>query len=122
MRISPSPKESNRTYLVSQPARAQGLKFLIQDGRGRELARVRLYILDNDLHRRPFGLIEDLYVAPEHRGQGLAKKLLARALAEARRHRCYKLIANSRTERPEVHGLYRGLGFQDHGIEFRLDL
>jgi hypothetical protein len=35
---------------------------------------------------------------------------------------CYMLIATSRHSRPKVHDLYRRLGFEDHGIEFRMDL
>jgi hypothetical protein len=42
-------------------------------------------------------------------------------MEEARRRRCYKLIATSRDERPRVHDLYRRLGFEEWGREFRLN-
>ena len=35
---------------------------------------------------------------------------------------CYKLIATSRTSRPNVHELYERLGFEKHGVEFRMNL
>jgi len=44
-----------------------------------------------------------------------------RVVAEAKRHRCYKLIATSRHARNRVHALYDRLGFKDHGKEFRVD-
>jgi len=34
---------------------------------------------------------------------------------------CYKLIATSRTSRPKVHELYQRLGFENHGVEFRMN-
>ena len=34
---------------------------------------------------------------------------------------CYKLICTSRYEKVAVHDLYIGLGFLDHGKEFRLN-
>ena len=42
-------------------------------------------------------------------------------VAEAKRRRCYKLIATSRHARNRVHALYNRLGFKDHGREFRID-
>jgi len=44
-----------------------------------------------------------------------------RVVAEAKRRRCYKLIATSRYARNRVHALYDRLGFKDHGREFRID-
>jgi GNAT superfamily N-acetyltransferase len=98
------------------------IKLWINDGQGNTVARVRLYILQNDLHRRNYGYVEDLFVDPSVRGQGLAKRLMAELIAKAKKLKCYKVVAGSRHSRPLVHKLYRDLGFTEHGIEFRMDL
>ncbi len=102
-------------------APAEGIRFSLTDG-AKEVGRAYLYVMRNDLHLAPFGLLEDVYVDESQRGSGLGTKLVEEVVAAAREAGCYKLIATSRTSRPKVHELYRRLGFEDRGIEFRMDL
>lgn len=96
-----------------QPARAEGLRFSI-DQDGREVARAYLYLAENDLHPgRWFGLLEDVFVDESARGRGLGAAIVRHIVAEARRRDCYKLVATSRHERQPVHELYRRLGFAE---------
>lgn len=98
----------------------QGIKlFITQDGQ--EVGRAFLYIMANDLHKQPFGLLEDVYIDETKRGQGLGTALVQAVIALAQEHQCYKLIATSRYERPRVHELYVRLGFTDWGKEFRMN-
>lgn len=97
-----------------------GIKFYVLQGEG-EVARAYLYLLRNDLHERPFGFLEDVFVDASLRGGGIGKILVQKVIDEARERNCYKLICTSRYEKPQVHGLYLGLGFIDHGKEFRID-
>lgn len=99
---------------------ARGLRLSIQE-EGKEIARARLYILENDLHDRPFGLLEDVWVDEEHRGRGHGSTLVAQVIGEAKHSNCYKLICTSRNEREEVHEWYKTLGFNEHGKEFRIN-
>jgi GNAT superfamily N-acetyltransferase len=99
---------------------AHGIRFSISDGGG-EIARAYLYMMTNDLHTAPFGLLEDVYVDESQRGSGLGTKLVQEVIAAAREAGCYKLIATSRTSRPKVHELYQRLGFENHGAEFRMN-
>ena len=99
--------------------KSSGIKFFIER-EGREIARAHLYLLYNDLHKRPFGLLEDVYVDEAHRGQGLGTILVKAVLEEAKK-RCYKLIGTSRYSREKVHQWYEGLGFKNYGVEFRMD-
>lgn len=108
------------TEVARESRTATGLRFSIRDGRD-EVARAYLYLMTNDLHAEPFGLLEDVYVAESHRGRGLGTALVNEVIAAAREARCYKLIATSRTSRPKVHELYERLGFASHGVEFRID-
>lgn len=97
---------------------ARGIRISIHQ-EGREIGRAYLYVLYNDLHREPFGLIEDIHVQDAYRGQGIGSKLVQLVIERARQENCYKLVATSRTNRPNVHALYERLGLGAYGIEFR---
>lgn len=97
-----------------------GFKFLILE-KNQEIARARLYILNNDLHPEPFGFIEDVHIKEEYQGKGYGTKLIKLLIEKARESKCYKLICTSRFTRPEVHGFYKKLGLKKYGYEFRID-
>src|SRR5580704_10978673 len=99
---------------------AYGVKFVFEE-KGQELGRAFLYILKNDLHKRPFGLLEDVFVKETYRGQGLGSKLIINAIAEAKKRKCYKLIATSRNTKRDLHKYYQKFGFKFHGVELRID-
>lgn len=102
-----------------QERAAKGIRFSISDG-SREIARAYLYVMTNDLHEAPFGLLEDVYVDESQRGSGLGTTLVKAVVSAAEEAGCYKLIATSRMSRPRVHELYERLGFERHGLEFRM--
>lgn len=98
---------------------ANGIILFIEDG-GKEVAHAYLYILTN-IHDRPFGLMEDIYVAENYRSKGVGARLMQELIKAAKKNECYKLIGTSRYERPKVHDWYLRLGFKDWGKEFRID-
>lgn len=100
--------------------RATGKRFYVERD-GVEVARASLYVMTNDLHKRPFGFMEDVFVDEVLRGQGVGSELVKRVIEEAKQRNCYKLICTSRYVKPRVHELYIELGFEDHGKEFRMD-
>jgi GNAT superfamily N-acetyltransferase len=110
-----------RTKIDREERAARGIRFSIA-GEGGEVARAYLYLMTNDLHAAPFGLLEDVFVAETERGGGLGTALVKEVIAAARAAGCYKLIATSRASRPKVHELYERLGFANHGLEFRMNL
>jgi hypothetical protein len=59
-----------RTEIARDERPARGIRFSIRTERG-EVARAYLYIMTNDLHAEPFGLLEDVFVAESERGGGL---------------------------------------------------
>lgn len=107
--------------VVRQTQPAQGIRFSISGSNG-EIARAYLYVMTNDLHDAPFGLLEDVFVDESQRGSGLGTALVREVIAAARELGCYKLIATSRASRPRVHELYERLGFENYGVEFRMNL
>lgn len=91
---------------------------------GREVGHAWLHLIENDLHHRPYGLLEDVWVDEDHRSHGVGAEMVA-AVKECAKleHGCYKLIATSRDDgtRDWVHAWYLRLGFKDWGTEFRMD-
>ncbi|WP_211176505.1 GNAT family N-acetyltransferase [Brasilonema sp. UFV-L1] len=101
--------------------KAEGVRLSIEHN-GIELAHAFLYVMHNDLHNEPFGLMEDVFVDENYRGKGYGTQLVKKIIEIAREYRCYKLIATSRSSKPKVHELYQRLGFEEHGVEFRINL
>lgn len=99
---------------------AYGIKITVED-KGKELGRAFLYLLKNAQHSRPFGLLEDVFVAESLRGKGIGSKLVVEAIKEAKKRDCYKLIATSRVSKPEMKKYYKKFGFKVWGSEFRMD-
>lgn len=87
---------------------------------GVEIGRAFIFLIGNDLHDKPYGLLEDVFVQEEFRGQGVGSQLLQAALAYAEEN-CYKLLATSRHSRPKVHQWYEKLGLKKYGFAFRMD-
>ena len=106
-------KESNLTL--------SGIKLTMEQD-NKEIARISIIFIKNDLHDKPYALIEDLFVDESCRGKGHARKLFEAAIEEAKRFGSYKIIATSRYSREKVHDFYLRLGFVDYGKEFRLNL
>ncbi|MGF1516791.1 MAG: GNAT family N-acetyltransferase [Nodosilinea sp.] len=104
----------------NQSVEATGIRISVMDS-GTEVGRAYIYIVHNDLHSQPFGLMEDVYVDEAYRGKGVGSELVKRVIELAKKSNCYKLIATSRTSRLKVHELYQRLGFTQHGVEFRID-
>ncbi|EKD42865.1 MAG: GCN5-related N-acetyltransferase [uncultured bacterium] len=98
-----------------------GIKISVEED-GKELGRAWLYLIHNDLHAEPYGLLEDVYVDETQRGQGVGRKLLEQIIEEAKNRGCYKLLATSRKSNEQVHAWYKRAGFLEHGLEFRMDL
>jgi GNAT superfamily N-acetyltransferase len=94
------------------------------DRDGEEVGHAYLYLIHNNLHAEPYGLLEDMYVHEQHRKNRIGAMLLQAILECARREGCYKVIANSRNgvERESVQSWYVRTGFVEHGKEFRMDL
>lgn len=69
------------------------------------------------------GWIEDVVVDQAYRGQGIARRLLAAAIARARHAGCMHVNMTSRVDRDAAHALYSSLGFsQRASLIWRLPL
>ncbi len=93
-------------------------EYILDD---KTIGRAFLFIIYNDLHQKPYGFLEDVFIEEEYRGKGIGKELVKKVIEKAKEIGCYKLIATSRFERENVHKFYESLGFKKWGYEFRLD-
>jgi len=107
--------------ILTEELKTRAIKISLRE-EGAEVGRAFLFIIKNDLHESPYGLMEDVFVKEEKRGEGFGSKLVDLIVGEARQQGCYKLIATSRIDRENVHELYKKLGFREHGKEFRIEL
>lgn len=96
-----------------------GVKFVYRMN-GEVIGRATLIVGTNERGR--FALLEDVFVDEASRGQGLGTTLVRKVIAEAKKRGCYKIIATSRYGREHIHDIYLGMGFADHGKEFRMEL
>lgn len=107
---------------IVQKKTAEAIKLTVEK-EDKEIGRVFLYFIKNDLHDRPYVLLEDLFVAEEKRKQGVGAELIKKAIELSKEKGCYKILATSRSERKELHQWYeKKFGFRQHGYELRLDL
>ena len=81
-----------------------------------------LVVIQNNRHAEPYGLLENVYVEKVHRGKGFGTVLVNTVIEHAREIGCYKIIAQSRYGKEEVHKMYKSFNFTDHGKNFRIDL
>jgi len=100
---------------------ASGVKITLEEN-NQPISRGFLYLLHNDLHVKPFGLMEDIFVEETFRGKGYGEKITQALIEEAKKRGCYKLICTSRFSNERAHHLYEKLGFKKHGNEFRMEL
>jgi len=97
----------------------KALKYFVEKD-GKEIARAYVYVIKNDLHEDPYGLLEDLFVDENERGNGIGTELLKQVIAGAKEMGCYKLVGTSRKSRENIHEWYKKNGFEDYGLEFRI--
>lgn len=107
--------------LQTKEVSAFGVKIILEEY-GQQVGRGFLYLLHNDLHTKPFGLMEDIFVEEAFRGRGYGEKITQALIEEAKKCGCYKLICTSRFSNELAHHLYEKMGFKKHGNEFRMDL
>jgi len=99
---------------------SQAIKMEAEE-KGQVVGRAYLYLIYNGLHSEPYGLLEDVFVDDNYRGQGTGTRLVQKVIEEAKAAGCYKLIACSRNSRPQIHEWYKKLGFEDYGKEFKME-
>jgi GNAT superfamily N-acetyltransferase len=82
-----------------------------------------LLIMDNLAHLgAPSAVVEDVCVDEGQRRSGIGRTMMQFAMKTAAERGCYKLTLSSNIARSGAHDFYRSLGFEQHGLSFRVTL
>jgi GNAT superfamily N-acetyltransferase len=96
--------------------------WLVERGQ-RLVGTYSLVVIDNLGHRgAPEALVENVAVAEGMRGAGIGAAMMRHAMNKAHESGCYKLVLSSNEARTDAHAFYDKLGFERHGISFRVDI
>jgi GNAT superfamily N-acetyltransferase len=101
--------------------RFSSIKIVAFEGK-KPIGEAFLYLILNEQRKKLYGILGDVYVNEKFRGMGLGTKLVEKAVAEAKRKKCYKLLATSRFENKKLHKWYQGFGFKKYGVELRINM
>ncbi|MBT3835616.1 GNAT family N-acetyltransferase [Candidatus Woesearchaeota archaeon] len=106
--------------VIKKEVLSKSIRISLEEN-GDEVGRIFLQFIVNDLHQKPYAMVEDLFVHEMFRGKGYSKVLVEKVIETAKEHGCHKLIATSRLNRNKLHEYYQRFGFKEHGKEFRID-
>lgn len=106
--------------IKSKRVRAWGKRIYIKEN-GKEVAHAYVYFMTNDLHEKPFAFLEDVWVDENYRGKKLGQEIVQKTIDAAREAGCYKMILTFRHSKEWLRYFYKRIGFEDHGLEFRLN-
>jgi GNAT superfamily N-acetyltransferase len=82
-----------------------------------------LLVMDNIGHLgTPSAIVEDVAVAPEFQGAGIGQVMMDCAREVSRSKGAFKLMLSSNAKRERAHAFYESLGFERHGVSFRINL
>jgi GNAT superfamily N-acetyltransferase len=95
--------------LLADPRR-EGLQLLARDDAGRAVGFATLYWTWQTLAATRVGVMNDLFVAPEARGGGIASALIAACLERCREHGATELIWQTARDNHRAQALYDRLG------------
>jgi len=95
--------------LIADPAR-EGVQVLARDGAGAAVGFATLYWTWQTLDATRVGIMNDLYVAAEARGGGVAGALIAACLEHCREHGATQLVWQTANDNRRARALYDRLG------------
>jgi GNAT superfamily N-acetyltransferase len=95
--------------LLADPRR-EGLQLLARDQDGRAVGFATLYWTWQTLSAARVGVMNDLYVAPEARGSGVAGALIDACRERCRKHGATELIWQTATDNARAQALYDRIG------------
>lgn len=105
----------------SKKIKTPGIRISVEIEK-KEVARAYLYVLSSYPEKKHYGFLAEVSVDENLRGKGVGTKLINKIIEEAKKNKCYKIVATSRSSRQKVHKFYEYLGFKNVGYEFRIDL
>jgi ribosomal protein S18 acetylase RimI-like enzyme len=103
--------EAGRRFLQERTANGESIILLARVD-GAAAGFTQLYPSFSSVRLGRTMILNDLFVAPEHRRKGVARALCDRAVEIAREHNCVKVDLMTQTENTSAQALYEGMGFR----------
>jgi GNAT superfamily N-acetyltransferase len=106
-----------------QLSQMPGARVRVAESGGRIIGTLTLFILPMLSHQAtPCAVVESVGVDAALQGQGAGRALMEDAMRLAAQAGCYKLALSSNLRRSEAHAFYQHLGFDQHGLSFKVAL
>jgi GNAT superfamily N-acetyltransferase len=107
--------------LLADPER-EGLQLLARDDAGRAVGFATLYWTWQTLAATRIGVMNDLFVAAEARGTGVAEALVAACGERCREHGATRLVWQTAKDNRRAQALYDRIGAtrEDHWLDYEL--
>ncbi|MBX7431611.1 GNAT family N-acetyltransferase [Mycobacterium sp. Y57] len=94
--------------LIADPR--EGLQLLARDAAGTPTGFATIFWTWQTLYAARVGVLNDLYVAPQARGSGTGRALIARCLQHCHDHGAEKLVWETAPDNATAQRLYDGIG------------
>ena len=107
----PTPTDAELGHSVDRLLQDPEAEFLLALSEKRAIGVVQLRYRFSLWTGRPDCWLEDLYVDPEHRRQGVGRSLAEAAIRDARARGCLRVELDVEEENHGARRLYQGLGF-----------
>jgi ribosomal protein S18 acetylase RimI-like enzyme len=114
----PSDLEAARAFLLERFHLRESVTFLALDG-DRAVGFTQLYPSFSSVSMRRLWILNDLFVAPESRGERVGERLIERAVTLARETNAKGIQLETAHSNVSGQKLYERLGFQREDLEFR---
>ncbi|MBZ9557863.1 MULTISPECIES: GNAT family N-acetyltransferase [unclassified Modicisalibacter] len=120
----PGDIDAARDFLIQRLGLGDAHLRVAESATGRLVGFVQLYPLLSTVGLAPRWLLNDLFVAPEARGQGVGRALMQAAAALAGDHGVPQLTLSTQVDNHAAQALYESLGWQrnDDFFGYRLAL
>lgn len=100
-----------------------GARVRVAESGERIIGTLTLFILPMLSHQAtPCAVVESVGVDAALQGQGAGRALMEDAMRLAAEAGCYKLALSSNLRRSDAHAFYQHLGFDQHGLSFKVAL
>ena len=125
--VGESNLEESRRFLEEIHGKREAVTFMAVEGEGPDLKGlgfVNLYPLYSSLALRRIWILNDLFIGPRARGQGVATELIERVLRFARETGAIRVELKTDVENTGARALYAAMGFRegDGHIHYRVPL
>jgi GNAT superfamily N-acetyltransferase len=108
--------------LIADPER-EGLQLVGRDGEGQAAGFATVFWSWSTLRAARIGVMNDLFVAPQHRGRGLAEALIAACASRCRVHGAAQLAWQTAPDNARAQAVYERVGaVREQWVDYSIDL